>query len=374
MTPIVLVPGLLCSAEVFAPQVAALWPFGPVTIASTLDCKTVPEMAAAVLATAPPRFALAGISMGGYICFEIMRQAPERVIKLALLDTSARSDTPEQITQRRALVAQTRTGDFEARLSQASSAILHPKHQKVSALREVNVRMAVTVGVDGFERQVEAVIPRIDSRPSLPAISIPTRVLVGDRDPLTPPDQAEEMAAAIPDTRLVVAPECGHASTLEQPEAVTRALIEWITGCVEDVQRIGVNANGPDRSNAAPTWRTRRTWRLNRMMPFLSLAERPLSPLVARRLSFRPRPGPEIQTGSRPGRRLYPPFSRSAERIAKAAISAAVAKSTPKIHQRPESPAPARRLSTVTELAQMIPQVSAPASTAAAIVNSSLRR
>jgi pimeloyl-ACP methyl ester carboxylesterase len=230
MTPIVLVPGLLCSAEVFAPQVAALWPYGPITIASTLDCKTVPEMAAAVLATAPPRFALAGISMGGYICLEIMRQAPERVIKLALLNTSARSDTPEQITQRRALVAQARTGDFEALLTQALSAILHPKHQNDPALREVNARMGLTVGVDGFARQVEAVIPRIDSRPSLPVISVPTLVLVGDRDPLTPPDRAEEMAAAIPNARLVVVPECGHGSTLEQPAAVNRALIEWITG------------------------------------------------------------------------------------------------------------------------------------------------
>src|ERR1700733_4137734 len=99
MQPIVLVPGLLCSAEVFVPQVAALWPFGPVTVASTLEGKTMSEIAAAILATAPPSFALAGISMGGYICFEILRQAPERILKLALLDTSARPDTAEQSKQ-----------------------------------------------------------------------------------------------------------------------------------------------------------------------------------------------------------------------------------------------------------------------------------
>jgi pimeloyl-ACP methyl ester carboxylesterase len=230
MTPIVLVPGMLCSAEVFAPQVAALWPYGPVTTASTLEGKTIPEMAAAILAAAPPRFALAGISMGGYICLEIMRQAPERVIKLALLDTSARADTPEQITQRRALVDQARTGDFEALLAQASTAILHPAHQNDRALREANVRMGLTVGVEGWARQVEAISARIDSRPSLPAISVPTLVLVGDSDPLTPPDRSEEMAAAIPGAQLVVVPECGHGSTHEKPEAVNRALIEWITG------------------------------------------------------------------------------------------------------------------------------------------------
>jgi len=88
--PIVFVPGLLCSAEVFAPQVAALWPYGPVTTASTLEGNTIPEMAASILAAAPPRFALVGISMSGYICLEIMRQSPGRVIKLALLDTSDR--------------------------------------------------------------------------------------------------------------------------------------------------------------------------------------------------------------------------------------------------------------------------------------------
>jgi pimeloyl-ACP methyl ester carboxylesterase len=230
MTPIVLVPGMLCSAEVFAPQVAALWPYGPVTTASTLEGKTIPEMAAAILAAAPPRFAVAGISMGGYICLEIMRQAPERVIKLALLDTSARADTPEQITQRRALVDQARTGDFEALLAQASTAILHPAHQNDRALREANVRMGLTVGVEGWARQVEAISARIDSRPSLPAISVPTLVLVGDSDPLTPPDRSEEMAAAIPGAQLVVVPECGHGSTLEKPEAANRALIEWITG------------------------------------------------------------------------------------------------------------------------------------------------
>jgi pimeloyl-ACP methyl ester carboxylesterase len=230
MTPVVLIPGLLCSAEVFAPQVAALWPYGPITVASTLEGETIAEIAAAILAAAPPRFALAGISMGGFICLKIMRRAPERVIKLALLDTSARPDTSEQSAQRRTLVAQARTGDFEALLAQALSGILHPAHQNDPALREINVRMGLTVGVEGLARQVEAVIARIDSRPGLSAISVPTLVLVGDRDLLTPLDRAEEMAAAIPDARLVVVSECGHGSTLEQPEAVNRALIAWTAG------------------------------------------------------------------------------------------------------------------------------------------------
>jgi pimeloyl-ACP methyl ester carboxylesterase len=233
MLPIVLIPGLLCTAEVFAPQIAALWPYGPVTVASTLEGKTIPEMAAAILASAPPRFALAGISMGGYISFEILRQAPERVLKLALLSTHARPDSPEQTALRRASVAQSRTLDpeaFAALVAPTLRALLHPAHQNNPTFTEGPVRMGRTVGVDGFARQVEAVIARVDSRPSLPAISVPTLVLVGDGDPLIPQDRAEEMVTAIPGARLVVVPECGHISTLEQPEAVNRALIDWIAG------------------------------------------------------------------------------------------------------------------------------------------------
>ena len=230
MIPIVLVPGLLCTAELFAPQVAALWPYGPVTVAFTLEGRTMAEMAAAILEAAPPRFALAGISMGGYLSFEIMRQAPERVVKLALLDTSPLPDTPEQTAQRRALVAGALAGEFAALLKPGLISMLHPAHREDPALRAVQMRMAVTVGVDGFARQTEAVIGRSDSRPGLATISVPTLVLVGDADPLTPPERAEEMVALIPRARLMVVPECGHASTLEQPEAVNHALVEWITG------------------------------------------------------------------------------------------------------------------------------------------------
>lgn len=228
MTPIVLVPGLLCTSEVFSPQVAALWPYGPVTIASTLEGETIAGIATTILDSAPPRFALSGISMGGYICLEIMRQAPERVSRLALLNTSARPDTPDQTAQRRALIAQANHEDFEALLTQVYGAILHPAHQGDPVLRATNVRMGLTVGIDGMARQLEACIGRSDSRPSLLTITVPTLVLVGDSDPLMPPEHSREIAAAIPGAQLVVVENCGHASTLEQPEAVNRALLEWL--------------------------------------------------------------------------------------------------------------------------------------------------
>jgi len=228
MVPIVLVPGLLCSAEVFAPQIPALWPQGPVTVASTLSGETIAEIAAAILAAAPSRFALAGISMGGYVSLEIMRQAPQRVLKLALLDTSARPDTAEQTAQRLDLIERARGGNFEALAAPLMAAIAHPSRRDDRALGEINLRMIRAIGFAGFMRQTRAIVGRIDSRPSLAAISVPTLALVGDSDPFTPPECSEEIVAAIPNARLDVAPQCGHASTLEQPEFVNRALLEWI--------------------------------------------------------------------------------------------------------------------------------------------------
>lgn len=229
MQPIVLIPGFLCTAEVFSPQIAALWPFGPVTVASTLQGKTIAEIAASILASAPPSFALAGFSMGGYICLEIIRQAPERVKKLALLNSSAYPDSPEQIEQRRGWVDKINKTNFEFLMASAIKAALHPAHREDKELAEINLRMARVVGLEGFEQQTEAVISRKDSRPILQNIAVPTLVLTSDTDLLMPLEHSREMAETIPGARLVVIEKCGHDSTLEQPEAVNQALVEWIT-------------------------------------------------------------------------------------------------------------------------------------------------
>jgi pimeloyl-ACP methyl ester carboxylesterase len=229
MTPTVLIPGLACTAEMFTSQTVALWPHGPVTVASTLEGDSIAAMAAAILRDAPASFALGGISMGGYIAMEILRQAPERVVKLALLDTSARADTPEQIEARRLLIERVGNGELEAVLAQVTPNLLHPNHRGRQDLIDVQIRMGRDVGADGFIRQEAAITKRIDSRPHLADIKVPTLVLVGDRDPLTPPERAQEITDAIPGARLVVIPDCGHASTLEQPEAVSAALVEWVS-------------------------------------------------------------------------------------------------------------------------------------------------
>lgn len=228
MTPILFVPGLLCSAEIFQAQAAALWPLGPTTVASTLQGKTIGEVAKNILETAPPRFALAGISMGGYVCLEIMRQAPNRVARLALLDTTARPDTPEQTAQRRLTLEQARTGDFLSTALASLTSLVHPARQRDTALQDINERMARAVGLEGFARQLELIISRPDSRRSLAAIAVPTLVLVGDADALTPVDRAQEIAEAISGSKLVVVPECGHLSTIERPHEVSSALLDWM--------------------------------------------------------------------------------------------------------------------------------------------------
>ncbi|HEY8052020.1 MAG TPA: alpha/beta fold hydrolase [Steroidobacteraceae bacterium] len=226
--PVVLVPGLLCSARLYAAQIPQLWSCGPVTIADHTRDDTMAAIARRILAAAPPRFALAGLSMGGYLSFEILRQAADRVVKLALLDTSARADTPEAVAARKAQIAQAAAGGLAEVADAQFMRLVHPARREDSSLREVNRMMSREVGAQAFIRQQTAIVGRVDSRPMLKDIRCPTLVLVGEADALTPPDRAAEMAAGIPGARLVQVPECGHLSTLERPEAVTAALLEWL--------------------------------------------------------------------------------------------------------------------------------------------------
>ena len=226
--PIVLIPGLTCTARLYAEQIPALWQFGPVTVADHRRDDSMAAIAWRVLADAPPRFALAGLSMGGYIAFEIMRQEPKRVAKLALLDTGSRADAPEQTERRRVLMALAREGRYAEIPEQAFPVYVHRNRHGDEALKAVVREMAMATGVEAYLRQQQAILSRPDSRGGLGAISCPTLVLVGDGDEATPPELAREIAAGIPGARLVIIPESGHLSTLEQPAAVTAALIEWL--------------------------------------------------------------------------------------------------------------------------------------------------
>jgi pimeloyl-ACP methyl ester carboxylesterase len=226
--PTVLVPGLMCSPRLYAAQIPALWQFGPVMVADHKRDDTLDGIARSILAVAPPRFALAGLSMGGYIAFAIMRAAPERVTKLALLDTAARADRPEQAERRREQMEMARAGRMMDVVDQLWPLFVHADRQGDETLRAIVQAMAEETGADVFVRQQQALLTRPDARADLPNIRCPTMVLVGDGDRLTPPKVAQEIVDLIPGSRLVVVPECGHLSTIERPEAVNRALAEWI--------------------------------------------------------------------------------------------------------------------------------------------------
>ena len=226
--PIVLIPGLLCTPELYAPQIPALWRFGPVMVADHRRDDSMAGIARRILADAPPRFVMMGLSMGGYTALEIMRQAPERVARLALIDTQARPDLPEQSERRRAQMAAAGEGRLMEVADQLYPLMVAPGRHEDADLRTLWRRMASDTGAEAFIRQQAAIMGRPDSRPDLEAIRCPTLVVVGDQDALTPPDRAQEMASGIPGARLATIPGSGHLSPVEQPNAVSEALVDWL--------------------------------------------------------------------------------------------------------------------------------------------------
>lgn len=228
-TPILLVPGLNCTAEIYAHQVPALWQFGPVTIANHTEGSSMQEIAASILRDAPGQFALVGFSMGGYLAFEMLRQARGRVLKLALLDSSARADTPEGTDKRRAAIALTEQGKFNQAVAQSFPSAVHPDHVGDAGLKALHVRMATANGGETYIRQQTAIIGRPDSRPELSAIDVQTLVVVGDKDAITVPEAAREMAAGVPGAKFVVVPRAGHMALVEQHATVTVELMEWLS-------------------------------------------------------------------------------------------------------------------------------------------------
>jgi pimeloyl-ACP methyl ester carboxylesterase len=229
LEPLVLIPGLNCTSELYAPQWPALAAGRTVLVADNRSDDSLSGIVSRLLAAAPPRFALCGLSMGGYIAFEVMRRAPERVSRLALLDTSAKPATPESNQPREQMIALAEKGAFDNVTTLLWQRLVAPSRLADETLRLRVRQMAEEVGPQGFILQQRAIMGRPDSRPGLAAISVPTLVLVGAEDLITPVAEAQEIAAGIGQSaRLVVVPECGHLSTLEAPEALTHQLTEWL--------------------------------------------------------------------------------------------------------------------------------------------------
>jgi len=221
-------PGLLCDAAMWTHQAEHLAEIAQITSANFTSSDSMGGMAEAALSAVEGNFALAGLSMGGYVAFEIMRRAPERVTKLALLDTSPRSDTEEQTERRHQLMQLTRDGKFDEVLAIFLSQLIHPDRMKDEALCTEIGEMNRRIGPETYLRQQKAIIGRPDSRDGLGRITCPALVLCGRHDALTPLDIHEEIVRLIPNSRLAVIEDCAHMSAMEQPQAVTGMLRDWL--------------------------------------------------------------------------------------------------------------------------------------------------
>jgi pimeloyl-ACP methyl ester carboxylesterase len=226
--PLVFLPGMMCDARLFAPQIDALSGELPVMVAPLTLHDRFEDMASAFLSVAPPRFALAGLSMGGIVAMEILRRAPDRVSQIALMDTNPLPETPQKAAEREPQIVGARAGRLdEIMRDELKPAYLAPGPGRV-AVMEVVMAMARDLGPDVFVRQSRALQRRRDQQGTLRKCKVPALVLCGEHDTLCPVKRHRLMADLMPDAALCVVPGGGHLPTLEQPEAVTAALRDWL--------------------------------------------------------------------------------------------------------------------------------------------------
>ena len=226
---LVLIPGLLNDAELWAKQIPMLDDLvDRIVIPDTTAQEDIRAIAAQVLADTEGELAVAGLSMGGYVALEILRQAPERVERLALLDTSARQDSEDQRRRRTGLIELADKGKFKGVTPRLLPMLLHKSRLEDESVTRPIFDMAARIGKDGFIRQQKAILSRDDSRDLLPGVTVPTLIMCGRDDQLTPPALSEEMAAAIPHAVLRIVETCGHLPALEKPELCGEALRGWM--------------------------------------------------------------------------------------------------------------------------------------------------
>jgi pimeloyl-ACP methyl ester carboxylesterase len=225
---LILLPGQLCDATLWDSQVRVLADIADIKVGDLTSDDTVEAMAERVLADAPEHFALCGLSLGGYVAFEIIRRAPARVTHLGLMNTSARADAEEQSDRRERSLRAARIGTFKGVTPRFLPTIIHPDHAADPAMAHIVLEMTERVGRVAFELQQRAAIGRPDSRPLLPSIRCPTLVVGGREDRVTPPFLQEEIAAGISGARLEILETCGHLAPIEQADTVNRLMRAWL--------------------------------------------------------------------------------------------------------------------------------------------------
>lgn len=225
--PLILVPGLVCDGAVWAHQRAGLADVADCIVPDVYRPDTMQAMATEVLAAAPEKFAIAGFSMGGYVALEVLRQAPHRVSRLALIDSGARADSPEQTANRKAAIADCQAGRYAAAIENMLPLLLHPTRLAEPLADQVRA-MAARIGSDCFVRRLLALMSRIDARDVLKAAKIPVRIICGREDRLTPLARSQEIAEVAPNARLSIVEDCGHMPLLERPQAATALMRDWM--------------------------------------------------------------------------------------------------------------------------------------------------
>lgn len=227
MAPIVFIPGLLCDERLWRDQRVALSDLAPSSIADVTLDDSVEAMAGRLLAAAPPRFTLVALSMGGYVAFEVLRQARERVAAAALLDTSAAPDAPGRSAERESALASLSSGRFAGVTDRLLPRLIDEQHLGGPVGEDLKA-MAQRVGGEAFVRQQTAIMHRPDSRPLLPSLDMPVLVAVGDGDVLTPPAESVAMFRALPRPTFHLFHRCGHLPAIEQPDETSTVLRGWL--------------------------------------------------------------------------------------------------------------------------------------------------
>jgi len=226
--PLLLIPGMMCDARLFTPQITEFSAERAVHVASIARCESIGDMAHTILQTAPKQFALAGLSMGAMVAMEIVRRAPERVTRVALMSTNSQSETPAVAASREPQIV----GVLAGRLPEIMQDVMRPEYlaagpERVKVLTLIQ-DMALALGEGEFVRQSKALQRRPDQQKTLRKIRMPTLVLCGAEDTLTPPRRHQFMSELIPYATLKIIDGAGHVPTIEAPEATNAALREWL--------------------------------------------------------------------------------------------------------------------------------------------------
>jgi len=228
MLPLVLLPGMMCDARLFEPQIAAFSAERAVQVGCLTTADNMRQLAKDVLATAPQEFALAGLSMGGIVAMEIMRQAPGRVKRLALLDTNPLPEPDEVRKIRAGHIAQVEAGELETIMREELKPNYLADGPRRTDVLDLCMNMALSLGATTFVKQALAITNRHDQQKTLQQVTVPTLVLMGESDQLCPLDRHTLMHDLIPESTLVVIPDAGHLPTLERPALTTQAMQRWL--------------------------------------------------------------------------------------------------------------------------------------------------